>query len=51
MENKPNFKGIISKIFTIKPKKPNSAQRKIAKIKIKGLDKYILAYIPGEGHN
>lgn len=48
---KPNFKGIISKLFTIKPKKPNSAQRKIAKVKIKGLDKYILAYIPGEGHN
>lgn len=50
MAAKPNFKGIISKIFTIKPKKPNSAIRKIAKIKIKGIDKYILAYIPGEGH-
>lgn len=51
MSKKPQFKGLISKLFTIKPKKPNSALRKIAKIKIKGLNKNILAYIPGEGHN
>lgn len=51
MNNKPNFKGIISKLYTIKPKKPNSALRKIAKVKIKGENRYILAYIPGEGHN
>jgi small subunit ribosomal protein S12 len=43
----PQKRGIILKILTMKPKKPNSAIRKVAKIKIK--DYNILAYIPGEG--
>lgn len=46
---KPQIKAIVVKIFTMKPKKPNSAIRKIAKVKIK--DKIITAYIPGIGHN
>ena len=48
---KPNFQAWIEKIYTVKPKKPNSGLRKIAKAKIKGQEKYILVYIPGEGHN
>ena len=47
LESKPQKRGIIIKLLTMKPKKPNSAIRKIAKVKIK--DKYIIAYIPGEG--
>ncbi|EPT24390.1 ribosomal protein S12 (apicoplast) [Toxoplasma gondii TgCatPRC2] len=46
---KPQIKGLCIKVFTRTPKKPNSALRKIAKIKLKN-KKEILAYIPGEGH-
>jgi len=45
----PQKKGIVSKVRIVKPKKPNSAQRKIAKVKI--FKRSILAYIPGQGHN
>jgi len=44
----PSKKGIVSKVRIVKPKKPNSAQRKIAKIKI--YKRSVLAYIPGQGH-
>nr|QEM01914.1 30S ribosomal protein S12 [Nephromyces sp. ex Molgula occidentalis] len=45
---KPQIKGIWKKIFTISPKKPNSALRKVARINI--YNKFdIIAYIPGEG--
>lgn len=47
LESKPQIRGIIIKLLTMKPKKPNSAVRKIAKVKIK--DKFLIAYIPGEG--
>lgn len=46
----PQKRGICIKIFNIKPKKPNSAQRKIAKIKLFKGPK-IRASIPGIGHN
>jgi small subunit ribosomal protein S12 len=37
-------------VYTVKPKKPNSAQRKVAKVKLStGIE--VIAYIPGEGHN
>lgn len=46
----PQRKGICTKVSTVPPKKPNSAQRKIARIKLtSGFE--ITAYIPGEGHN
>ena len=46
----PQQKGTVIKTMIMKPKKPNSANRKICKVKVsKG--KEILAYIPGEGHN
>jgi small subunit ribosomal protein S12 len=51
LTNKPQIRGICVKVYTIKPKKPNSAQRKIAKIRFHNKKKQILAYIPGEGHN
>jgi small subunit ribosomal protein S12 len=46
----PQLKGICEKVYTMKPKKPNSAIRKVARIKIKGGIK-VIGYIPGEGHN
>jgi small subunit ribosomal protein S12 len=45
----PQKKAIIIKIRIVKPKKPNSAQRKIVKLKILK-KKFIIAYIPGQGH-
>ena len=51
MKNKglrsPQSAGIVIRILTMKPKKPNSAIRKIAKVKI-SRDRIIRAYIPGE---
>ncbi|KAF9517281.1 hypothetical protein BS47DRAFT_1375759 [Hydnum rufescens UP504] len=43
-------KGVTLAVMTMKPKKPNSAQRKVARIKLT-TGKNVLAYIPGEGHN
>jgi small subunit ribosomal protein S12 len=45
----PQKKGTVIKVRIAKPKKPNSAQRKIAKLKLTNKRK-ILAYIPGQGH-
>lgn len=46
----PQKKGICTKLRIIKPKKPNSAQRKIARVRV-SLKRQISAYIPGQGHN
>ena len=48
--DKPQCKGVCIKIFIRSPKKPNSAARKVAKIKT-STNKRVEAYIPGEGHN
>lgn len=50
LEGCPQKKGICIKIVTRAPKKPNSASRKIVKLKISN-GKKVFAYIPGEGHN
>lgn len=48
-KNQPFAKGVCLRVFVKKPKKPNSAIRKVAKIKLS--TKYIInASIPGEGH-
>ena len=46
----PQRRGVVLKIFTVKPKKPNSAQRKVARVKLT-TGKAVKAYIAGEGHN
>jgi len=38
------------RVFTRTPKKPNSALRKVARVRLSN-GKYVTAYIPGEGHN
>lgn len=48
--NAPFKKGVCTKVTTKTPKKPNSAIRKIARVRLtNGLE--VTAYIPGEGHN
>lgn len=46
----PFKRGICTKVFTVTPKKPNSALRKVARVKLSN-GKEITAYIPGVGHN
>lgn len=46
----PQCKGVCVKIFTRSPKKPNSAVRKVSKVKLSTGYK-VESYIPGEGHN
>jgi len=49
LEGSPQKKGVCLKVFIRTPKKPNSAQRKVARLRI-STKKKISAYIPGEGH-
>ncbi|KAL6710229.1 hypothetical protein ACN47E_009175 [Coniothyrium glycines] len=50
LRNRPELKGVCLKVGTTKPKKPNSGERKIARVRL-STGKVITAYIPGEGHN
>jgi small subunit ribosomal protein S12 len=46
----PQKRGVCTRVYTTTPKKPNSALRKVARIRLtNGLE--VTAYIPGEGHN
>ncbi|MEM0995631.1 MAG: 30S ribosomal protein S12 [Bacteroidota bacterium] len=50
LESCPQKRGVCTRVYTTTPKKPNSALRKVAKVKlVNGYE--IIAYIPGEGHN
>jgi small subunit ribosomal protein S12 len=50
LKRSPQKKGVCIKVYTRTPKKPNSAIRKIARVRLtNGMD--VIAYIPGEGHN
>lgn len=46
----PQRRGVCTKVFTRTPKKPNSALRKVARVRLSN-GQYVTAYIPGEGHN
>ncbi|KIM30109.1 hypothetical protein M408DRAFT_15703 [Serendipita vermifera MAFF 305830] len=46
----PQKKGVCVSLTIMKPKKPNSANRKVARVKL-STGKSVLCYIPGEGHN
>ena len=56
IKNRPVFspspfkRGVCVKVFTTTPKKPNSALRKVARVRLTN-GKEVAAYIPGEGHN
>jgi len=46
----PQKRGVCTRVYTTTPKKPNSALRKVARVRISGGIE-VTAYIPGEGHN
>ncbi|XVC35147.1 MAG: 30S ribosomal protein S12 [Candidatus Karelsulcia muelleri] len=46
----PQRRGVCTRVYTTTPKKPNSAMRKVARVKLTN-GKEVNAYIPGEGHN
>ena len=46
----PQRRGVCTRVYTTTPKKPNSAVRKICKIRLSN-GRRVIAYIPGEGHN
>ncbi len=48
--NCPQRRGVCIRVYTVTPKKPNSALRKVARVKLT-TGKEVTAYIPGEGHN
>ena len=50
LEKSPQKRGVCTRVYTTTPKKPNSALRKVAKIRLSnGFE--VISYIPGEGHN
>lgn len=46
----PQKRGVCTRVYTTTPKKPNSALRKVAKIRLTN-GQEVIGYIPGEGHN
>ena len=50
LENCPQKRGVCIKVYTTTPKKPNSALRKVARVRLSNGHE-VIAYIPGEGHN
>lgn len=49
-EGAPQKRGVCTRVYTTTPKKPNSALRKVARVRLtNGIE--VTAYIPGEGHN
>jgi len=50
LDSCPQKRGVCTRVYTTTPKKPNSAMRKVAKVRLtNGIE--VIAYIPGEGHN
>jgi small subunit ribosomal protein S12 len=50
LETCPQKRGVCTRVYTTTPKKPNSALRKVARVRLtNGIE--VTAYIPGEGHN
>ncbi len=50
LQNSPQKRGVCTRVYTTTPKKPNSALRKVARVRLtNGIE--VTAYIPGIGHN
>ena len=50
LKGNPQKRGVCTRVYTTTPKKPNSALRKVARVRlVNGIE--VTAYIPGEGHN
>lgn len=50
LDSCPQRRGVCTRVYTTTPKKPNSALRKVAKVRLTN-SLEVIAYIPGEGHN
>lgn len=50
MKGSPQKRGVCTRVYTSTPKKPNSALRKVARVRLTNKIE-VTAYIPGEGHN
>jgi small subunit ribosomal protein S12 len=50
LKGSPQKRGVCMRVYTTTPKKPNSALRKVARVKLSNGEE-VTAYIPGEGHN
>lgn len=50
MDACPQKRGVCTRVYTTTPKKPNSALRKVAKVRLTNGNE-VICYIPGEGHN
>ena len=50
LKGSPQRRGVCTRVYTTTPKKPNSALRKVARVKLTN-GQEVSAYIPGEGHN
>src|SRR6201986_501496 len=50
LHSSPQRRGVCTRVYSTTPKKPNSALRKVAKVRLTN-QQAIIAYIPGEGHN
>ena len=50
LKGSPQRRGVCTRVYTTTPKKPNSALRKVARVKLSSGTE-VTAYIPGEGHN
>ncbi len=50
LDQSPQKRGVCTRVYTTTPKKPNSALRKVARVKLTN-GQEVSAYIPGEGHN
>ena len=50
LKGSPQRRGVCVRVYTVTPRKPNSALRKIARVRLSN-NREVTAYIPGEGHN
>lgn len=50
LQSSPQRRGVCTRVYTTTPKKPNSAMRKVARVRLTN-GKEVNCYIPGEGHN
>ncbi len=50
LDSCPHRRGVCTRVYTTTPKKPNSAMRKVARVRLTN-GKEVNSYIPGEGHN
>ena len=50
LQSSPQKRGVCTRVYTTTPKKPNSALRKVARVRLTNQQE-VISYIPGEGHN